>query len=635
MKSKFLALKSLHKKIKQHIKLKREIYIAVSALLIFLAIIVISINLINFNILKQNRSFYEGVNNLTYNQLQNDLSANKIKSYSTNIVYSKYLEYSDIFYDTKKVLNLIVYRFDYKDGTYSYYVLDKLKSDSLSKKEGSEQNKELYNLENKKGQIITLIDFGFVDVITMFGTGAFFIVILIGAQLLVGEIIGGKNFAAKAIDVDISFNDIVGYEDVKEQFKEISKYLKNKSKFEDNDLTVPRGILLTGEPGVGKTMFAKAFANEVNASLFFASGSDFAEMYVGVGAKRIRSLFRIANMSAPSIIFIDEFDAIGSREGMFKDSERTSVINQLLTEMDGLGKRNDVFLIATTNYENKIDSALLRPGRIDKKINIPNPDKNTRKSILKKYLGQFIVDDKTLDSLSIRTQGYSGATLKNLVDETKSNVAKKNGFQNKNITLEDFSYSQETLLLGLKKTLDFNQEQEKRIAYHELGHAIASLILNPSHVVEKITIEPRGNALGFTMITPTEEKFLYTKQELLNQVCILLAGRVSEEIFLGNITNGAKDDLIRANKIVNDMIESFGMGDKQPLLVNITLKDNGDDHTKEERAFILSFQYDITKKLLLKYEIEIKQLASILMTEKHITGEDILKIIHPVKNDLI
>lgn len=579
------------------------------------------------HILGQNKTFYEGVSSLTYDQLQKDLSANKIDSYSTNTVYSKHLEFSDIFYDTKKVSNLIVYRFDYKDGSYAYYTLDKLKSDSLSKKDGTEQNKELYNLENNKGTVITLIDFGFVDVITMFGTGAFFIVILIGAQLLVGEVIGGKNFAAKAIDVDIGFDDIVGYEEVKEQFKEISKYIKNKSHFEDNELTVPRGILLTGEPGVGKTMFAKAFANEVNASLFFASGSDFAEMYVGVGAKRIRSLFRIANMSAPSIIFIDEFDAVGSREGMFKDSERTSVINQLLTEMDGLGKRHDVFVIATTNYENKIDPALLRPGRIDKKINIPNPDKITRKSILKKYLGNFVADEKTLESLAIRTQGYSGATLKNLVDETKSTVARKNGFKDKTITLEDFSYSQETLLLGLKKTLDFNQEQEKRIAYHELGHAAVSLILNPSHVVEKITIEPRGNALGFTMITPTEEKFLYTKQELLNQVCILLAGRASEDIFLGNITNGAKDDLNRANKIVNDMIESFGMGDKQPLLVNITLKDNGEDHTKEERARILSTQYDLTKELILKHEKELKELATILITEKHITGEAMLEIL--------
>ncbi len=620
-------LKQLKKRISQHIKVKKELYFAISVFFIVIGLIAFGAGFINHQVIEQNKAFHGNTEKISYDQLNQDLEKKKIVSYSNNIAYPSFIEFSDIVFEPLKVFNVVVYRFYYEDGSFKHYELDKLKSESLTKKEGDDNSniKHLYNLKNQKGEIITLIPFGVTDLIRLLGTASFFIVIIIGAQLLVGEILGGKNFSAKAIDVDIKFDDIIGYEDVKEQFKEIASFIKDKKDYEKHDLTVPRGILLTGEPGVGKTMFAKAFANEVNASLYFASGSDFAEMYVGVGAKRIRNLFRTARISAPSIIFIDEFDAVGSREGMTKDSERISVINQLLTEMDGLGAKSDVFLIATTNYENKIDSALLRPGRIDRKIHIPNPDKNTRKEIIKKYLGNFVTDEKALDSLAIRTQGYSGASLKNLVDETKSLVVKREGLAHKNITLADFSNSQESIILGLKKSLDFNEEQERRIAYHELGHAAASLILNPTHVVEKITIEPRGNALGFTMITPTEEKFLYTKEELLNQVCILLAGRAAEEIFLGNITNGAKDDLNRANKIVNDMIESFGMGDKHPLLVNIALKDNGEDHTKEERARILSEQYHSITDLLLKNKSKLEELAVILIKEKSITGEEILK----------
>lgn len=596
---------------------------AFSMLLCLSLFISLCISIFNYFTVLENNKFYSNTPTVTYDELNKDLTQKKIITYSTNIVYPSYLEFSDIVLEPKNLSNIYVYRFYYADGSFKHYEIDKLKTDSLTTKEGKD-NSALYNLKNKKGENISLVAFGISDLISLLLTIGIILFVLIGVQFMIGEVVAGKNFAAKTIDTDIKFDDIIGYDDVKEQFKEIAAFIKNKQHFENNELTVPRGILLTGEPGVGKTMFAKAFANEVNASLFFASGSDFAELYVGVGAKRIRNLFRTARISAPSIIFIDEFDAIGSREGMFKDSERTSVINQLLTEMDGLGIKRDVFVIATTNYENKIDSALLRPGRIDRKINVPSPDKHTRKAIIKKYLGNFIASEETLDSLSIKTQGYSGATLKNLVDETKSFVVKKNGIGNKTITLEDFNLSQENMLLGLKKSLDFNKEQEKRIAYHELGHAIASLILNPHHTVEKITIEPRGNALGFTMITPTEEQFLYTKEELLNQVCVLLAGRAAEDIFLGSITNGARDDLNRANKIVNDMIESFGMGDEHPLLVNISNGNDSNEFNKKERARILSEQYSIVRNLIVSHKEALNELAQELITEKRITGETML-----------
>lgn len=617
-------LKAIKKKIDQHIRVKKELYLALMIFLIISVLISVFVSIMNYYTVLENKKFHGGTATINYEELNKELNDKKIVSYSTNLVYPSYLEFSDIAFDPKNVSSMYVYRFYYKDGSFKHYVLDRLKADSLTTKDGKD-NSALYNISNKRGENINLVIFGIGDLFSLVFTIGVFLVVIIGAQFLVGEVVAGKNFAAKTLDPDITFDDIIGYDDVKEQFKEIASFIKNKAHYEDNELTVPRGILLTGEPGVGKTMFAKAFANEVSASLFFASGSDFAELYVGVGAKRIRNLFRTARISAPAIIFIDEFDAVGSRDGMFKDSERTSVINQLLTEMDGLQRKSDVFVIATTNYENKIDSALLRPGRIDRKINIASPDKNTRKEIIKKYLGAFTANEETLELLAVKTQGYSGASLRNLVDETKSLVVKKNGLENRLVTIDDFNVSQENILLGSKKSLDFNKEQERRIAYHELGHAVASLILNPNHVVEKITIEPRGNALGFTMITPTEEQFFYTKQEILNQVCVLLAGRAAEEVFLGNITNGAKDDLNRANRIVNDMIESFGMSDEHPLLVNISNKENSEDHTKEERAIILAEQYTAVKELILSRKEKLEELAQILIAEKRITGEEMLQ----------
>lgn len=615
-------LGSIRKKVRNHIMLRKEVYFLAS--MCFLALILVSFFSMSYNyiIVKENKDFYREQVIVKYDQLVKDLKDEKITHYSRNSIYPNYLDFKDIWHNAANTEKITTYKFTYTDKKTGIYQTDSLKSGSLDAKENKELGTTLFKLTVNKGVNIDLLPFALQSFFSTMLTIGTFVGVIIMAQFLISEVVSGKNFSKKVLDINISFYDIIGYTAVKEQFLEIADYLKNKQHYKENDLVVPMGILLTGDPGVGKTMFAKAFANEVKATLFFASGADFAELYVGVGAKRVRSIFRSARIASPAIIFIDEFDAIGSRNNMGNDSERLSVINQLLTEMDGFNKRGDVFVIATTNYQDKIDPALLRPGRIDKIIHIPTPDKDTRKGIIEKYLGDFSVSEDVKEVIAIRTQSYSGASIKSLVDGAKSLVAKKKGIQDKIITLEEFAEVQENSLLGLKQTFTFKKEQEKRIAYHELGHALLSTVLIPSQSVEKITIEPRGKALGFTMMTPIEEVFLYTKQELLNHVCVLLAGRAAEEIFIGDITNGAADDLQKANKITNDLLLKFGMSEESPLLVDIDTNSqlNLNNDSKIERAKILLEQYNKTKDIIIFYKENIETLAIDLIDKKSLNG---------------
>jgi len=620
-------LKALKKEVHNHIMLRKEIYWIVFILSITLFVVALCVMTYNHSIVRQNKAFYQNQTLLKYDQMVKDLKSGSIVAYSKNIIYPKYLEFSDIWYNATNEESIATYLFTYKDGKTAIYQIDTLKAGSLDSKENKEIGNSLYKLSVNKGENIELLPFAIQSFFSTILTLGTFIVIIVMAQFLMSEMVSGKNFSKKVLDLNISFKDIIGYAGVKEQFAEIADYLKNKKHYKDNDLVVPMGILLTGDPGVGKTMFAKAFANEVNATLFFASGADFAELYVGVGAKRVRSLFRSARISSPAIIFIDEFDAIGSRNNMGNDSERLSVINQLLTEMDGFNKRGDIFVIATTNYQDKIDPALLRPGRIDKIIHIPTPDKDTRKGIIEKYLGDFVVSDDIKETLAIRTQSYSGASIKSLVDGAKSLVAKKKGIEEKVITLDEFSEVQENSLLGLKQKVTFKKEQEKRIAYHELGHAIISTVLIPEQSVDKITIEPRGKALGFTMMTPLEEIFLYTKEELLNHVCVLLAGRAAEDIFIGDITNGAADDLQKANHLINDLLLKFGMSTENPLLVEIEAHNHNNHDSRGERAKILVEQYHKTKSIIEFYKDDLHVLAIQLMDHKTLNGDSIKKLV--------
>lgn len=620
-------LRDFYKLLKNHLHMKKELYSIVSFLLIVLGMLIVSTLVYNYHLIEKNKTFYKKDSTIKYEQLLQDLKSKKITGYSKNILYPEYLDFKDIYYSLDKALKIVVYRFNYADGKDKLYIVDSLKLSSLDSKDNKELGNSLYNLENKKGEVFDLADFTVSQAFTtLLIMGGLILVLLVG-QMVVTEIVSGKNFDKKVLDLDINFDEIIGYDEVKDNFKEIISYIKNKNHYKDNELEVPKGILLTGDPGVGKTMFAKAFANEVNATLFFASGADFAELYVGVGAKRVRNLFRNARMAAPAIIFIDEFDAIGNRETMGNDTERLSVVNQLLTEMDGLNKKEDIFVIATTNYENKIDKALLRPGRIDKKINIPLPDKETRKKIIQKYLGNYSITEEDLETIGLRTQFYSGSSLKNLVDETKSLHFKENSTE-KTISITTFADVQENSLLGLKQNIEVKAEQEKRIAYHEIGHALISYLLINAKKVEKIVIQPRGGALGYTWSIQTEEMFLYSKEDLLNNVKVLLAGQAAEEIFMKSITNGSSDDLFKANNIVKEMLTKFGMGNKYPLYVethnNMIIQDN----FKEEISEVLQKEYIETKEILEKNKEKIERVFVVLLEKKQITGKEFIKILN-------
>lgn len=389
---------------------------------------------------------------------------------------------------------------------------------------------------------------------------AAFVVLFLMIQRAASDLLVGKNFNPKTADPDMDFDDIVGYEEVKREMREVLEQLKNSSAFSAKGMSPPKGILLTGAPGVGKTMFAKAMANEFDAKFLYATGSDFVEMYVGVGARRARAIFQEARMSAPAIIFIDEIDALGARDSYGMDSERLSTINQMLAEMDGLNENKQILVIGATNHPDKLDSALLRPGRFDKKINIPNPDLSTRKGILEKYLaGVDVAEDVDLNALARQTPGHSGAELKNLVAEAK-NIAHRRNPNTTKVFVDKaaFDEAHEVVLLGHSIREPSTREREL-VAVHELGHALVAHVLCPHLEVGKVVVGGRGAALGFTLQLPIEEKLLYTKTELEGQISALLAGRAAEEVFFGDVSNGASDDLVKAYHLAVRMVCEYGM----------------------------------------------------------------------------
>lgn len=629
MKKSFLKkLSSIRRGIKTHIMLKKEVYTVLSFCLFIAFSVIGAIAAYNYSVVLESRDFYKQRQTIDYKTLVEELKNGNITGYSKSQVYSQKLDFSKVWFDTKKATLLDSYSFVHKNSKEYLYTEDMLRAGSLLKKEDKDLVSALYNLKSVEGINYSFINFSIRSVVDGMFWALGIVFLMFAAQFLIAEVIAGKNFTQKNMDTNLDFDDIVGYEDVKKEFLDIANYIKNKSDYTKNSLTVPRGILLTGDPGVGKTLFAKAFASHVNATLYVASGSDFAELYVGVGAKRIRSLFRSASMSSPSVIFIDEFDAIGNRASMGQDSERLSVINQLLTEMDGLNKKSDIFVIATTNYEEKIDSALLRPGRIDKKINIPLPDNGTRRGIIEKYLGDFKMSEALLDAMAIRTQSMSAASIKNIIEQAKTLHVKEFGLEIKNLSKETIMTAQENILMGFKQNLSLKPQQEKTICYHELGHAIACVTLLPDKIVEKVSIEPRGKSLGQTFMSASEENFLYTKDQVLNHICVLLAGRASEEVFMGCVTNGAADDLQKANTLAHDLLFKFGMGSEHNLVVDIFPSNPvKPDAWAQERQRVLQQEYDRAKEIVKTYQSQLLEVSKILLDKKTIDGSLVSAIV--------
>ena len=366
----------------------------------------------------------------------------------------------------------------------------------------------------------------------------------------------------------VRFTDVAGLNEEKEEVAELIDFLKNPKKFQKLGARIPKGVLLVGPPGTGKTLLAKAVAGEANVPFYYISGSDFVELFVGIGASRVRDMFKQAKQSAPCLIFIDEIDAVGRQRGTGLGGghdEREQTLNQLLTEMDGFGANEGIIIIAATNRPDVLDPALLRPGRFDRQVTVSLPDQKERAAILKVHAKDKTFDSSVnLENLSKRTPGFSGADLENLLNESALLAVRRN---KKAISMDEIDEATDRVLMGPAKTSRKITDKEKKlVSLHEAGHAVIGLKLEDANEVHKITIIPRGMAGGYTMMLPKEEKIaIATKNELLASITGLLGGRVSEELYFGEISTGASDDFSKATKIARSMVTEYGMSDLGPV----------------------------------------------------------------------
>ena len=378
----------------------------------------------------------------------------------------------------------------------------------------------------------------------------------------------GKSKARLSSDNNkVTFKDVAGLKEEKEEVKEIIDFLKNPKKFQSLGARIPKGILLFGPPGTGKTLLAKAVAGEANVPFYFISGSDFVELFVGVGASRVRDMFQQAKRNAPCLIFIDEIDAVGRQRGTGLGGghdEREQTLNQLLTEMDGFGANEGIIIMAATNRPDVLDPALLRPGRFDRQVTVNLPDVREREEILAVHAkNKTLAEGLTLENLAKRTPGFSGADLENLLNEAALLAVRRNKTK---ITMSEIDEATDRVLMGPAKTSHkYSENDRKLVAYHEAGHAVVGLKLANANDVQKVTIIPRGSAGGYNMMVPSEEKICSTKTDLLEEITGLLGGRTAEEVVFGEITTGAHNDFEKATKIARAMVTEYGMSDLGPL----------------------------------------------------------------------
>jgi cell division protease FtsH len=452
-----------------------------------------------------------------------------------------------------------------------------------------------------------------------------------------------KIYAEK--DTKVTFADVAGVDEAKEELREVIEFLKTPEKFTRLGGKIPKGILLVGPPGTGKTLLARAVAGEAGVTFFSISGSEFVEMFVGVGAARVRDLFEQAKVKAPCIIFIDELDAIGKARGMgpMAHEEREQTLNQLLVEMDGFDPRIGVILMAATNRPEILDPALLRAGRFDRQVLVDRADKIGRLAILRVHAKQVVLGpDANLEVIAAMTPGFSGADLANIINEATLLAVRRNKEQVGHSELQE---AVERVVAGLeKKNRVLNKMEKERVAYHEVGHALVALSFPGSDPIQKISIIPRGiAALGYTLQLPTEDRFLMTKTELENKIAVLLGGRIAEELTFGEASTGAQNDLVKATDIAKSMIKSYGMSDKlgtvtldrerQPLFMQIQAPQEKGDYSEEtareidcEVRRIIDEQYERVKRLLTEQKAALLEGAKKLLDQEVISGSDLKAI---------
>ena len=414
-----------------------------------------------------------------------------------------------------------------------------------------------------------------------------------------------------------TFKDVAGLKEEKEEVQELIDFLKNPKKFTKMGARIPKGVLLVGPPGTGKTLLAKAVAGEAKVPFFYISGSDFVELFVGVGASRVRDMFKQAKQTAPCLIFIDEIDAVGRERGTGVGGghdEREQTLNQLLSEMDGFSENEGIIIIAATNRPDVLDPALLRPGRFDRQVTVGRPDVKEREETLKVHAkNKILAPSVKLKAIAERTPGYSGADLENLLNEAALLAVRRDKNE---ITMDEIDEASDRVLMGPAKTSRKVTDYEKKIvSYHEAGHAVSGIVLPNGEEVHKITIVPRGMAGGYTQMLPKEERTLvYTKKELEEQIITLLSGRVSEETFLGEISTGASDDLKRATKIARSMVTEYGMSSLGAVQL---------EHRSE--SVFLGRDYNQTKNFSDQVALEIDKEVRKIIDECYKQAQEILK----------
>jgi len=446
----------------------------------------------------------------------------------------------------------------------------------------------------------------------------------------------------------VTFNDVAGVKEAKEELGEIIEFLKDPKRFQKLGGRIPKGVILVGAPGTGKTLLARAVAGEANVSFFSISGSDFVEMFVGVGASRVRDLFEQGKKQAPCLIFIDELDAVGRHRGAGLGGghdEREQTLNQLLVEMDGFNANEGIILIAATNRPDILDSALLRPGRFDRRIVVNMPDVKGRENILRVHVRNIPLDDDVnLSVLARSTPGFSGADLANLVNEAAL-LAARHG--KKKVSMKDLEASKDKVLMGVeRKSMIINDEEKKNTAYHEAGHALIAFLIPEADPLHKVTIIPRGRALGLTQQLPLDDRYTYSQEYLEAQLSVLMAGRAAEKMFLNKTTTGAANDFEKSTEIARKMVCQYGMSDLGPLtyeerndLVFLGKELSTDRNFSEKTAQLIDAEVrkiiernlNRTKDLLQKHKTVLINIAKALLDKEVLTSKEIESLLNGKK----
>lgn len=569
-------------------------YISYGFILIFFLVVFLLVN-----------SLGNKENILTYNEFMSNLNDGNVTELSITPKQS-----SSIYNITGKLEGYAENESFSLKAPYS----DSVVAEILSVAEQDSDLEVVVNKDPETSSIITII-LNFLPFVLLIGFAFYFLTRQVGGANKSFDF--GKSKAKLNSDKNkVTFDDVAGLVEEKYEVKELIDFLKNPKKFQKLGARIPKGVLLVGPPGTGKTLLARAVAGEANVPFYYISGSDFVELFVGVGASRVRDMFKQAKQTAPCLIFIDEIDAVGRQRGTGLGGghdEREQTLNQLLTEMDGFGTNEGIIIIAATNRPDVLDPALLRPGRFDRQVTVSLPDVSEREAILKVHAkNKVLASDVTLKYLAKRTSGFSGADLENLLNEAALLAVRRNKHE---ITMNEIDEAHDRVLMGpAKKSRKVSEHDKQVTAYHEAGHVVVGMKLEKSNVVQKVTIIPRGMAGGYTNIQSEDEKMHTTKNELLETICTLLAGRVSEQLTFDDITTGAQNDIERATKIARAMVCEYGMSELGPVQLE-----------QSESSVFLGRDYNKSRNFSDKIAFEIDQQIRKIIDECYKKTEEVLK----------